>query len=90
MIATWIPDTTNGARSFVVFLVIESRMSGGPSPSHVIDASREMPHGRLWVILLILVFAMHGRQVGLPKRAQTVLAGDRSQLVHTSFKDQRK
>lgn len=43
MIATWIPDTTNGARSFVVFLVIESRMSGGPSHSHVTAATQEMP-----------------------------------------------
>lgn len=66
MIATWIPGTANGTRSFVVFIVIESRMSGGPSPSHVAEATQEMPPVRhVGLILLQLVLLLKGGRLAI-------------------------
>lgn len=57
MIATWIPDTTNLRPFFCCLLVIESRMSGGPSPSHVAEVRQEMPR---WVNSSAARSAAHG------------------------------
>lgn len=98
MIATWIQHTTNGACSFVVFLVMESRMSGGPSPSHVTEATQEMPRKPRWFNSSAACFccaqaASCNRQVWQAKRSETIVMETNDFPLtagHAAFKDQRE